>query len=144
MAHVTFWAVLLAGGAAAVAQAGGCLSVPRRGFVSVTSADTWEEGLLSGNGTIGVNVLGRPLDETIIFTHARMYLPDGAPTPPPDTASRLGEMRRLIEAGLYQTTSFPPPAPCLPIYKVFGLEPSGPIGPAGSRKTATCPLRSPR
>jgi len=82
--------------------ADGGLPVPQRGFVSITAADTWEQGLLSGNGVIGVNVLGRPLDETIAFTHARMYLPDGAPTPPPDTAARLPEMRRLIEQGLYQ------------------------------------------
>jgi hypothetical protein len=59
--------------------------VSRHGFVSVTPADTWEQGLLSGNGTIGANVLSRPLDETIIFTHARMFLPTGNPVPPPDT-----------------------------------------------------------
>jgi len=83
-------------------SANGSLPVPRRGFVSTTFAETWEQGLIGGNGTIGVNVLSRPLDETIIFTHARMYLPSGAPTPPPDTASRLGEMRQLIDRGLYR------------------------------------------
>lgn len=78
------------------------LPAPRHGFVSMQPAGTWEQGLLCGNGTIGVNVLGEPLDETITFTHARMYLPDGAPSPPPDTAARLGEMRHLIDRGLYQ------------------------------------------
>lgn len=76
--------------------------VPQRGFVSLTPAETWEEGLISGNGTIGANMLSRPLDETIIFTHARLYLPDGAPAPPPDTSARLVEMRQLIERGLYE------------------------------------------
>jgi len=85
---------------ASAAAAG--LPVPRRGFVSVTSAETWEQGLLSGNGTIGAVVLSRPLDETIVFTHERMYLPSGGPTPPPDTACRLFEMRQLIDRGLYQ------------------------------------------
>jgi len=86
----------------AAGPASGGLPVPQRGFVSVTPADTWEEGLLSGNGTIGANALSCPLDETIIFTHARLYLPDGAPTPPLASASRLGEVRQLIDQGLYQ------------------------------------------
>jgi hypothetical protein len=80
----------------------GGLAIPQRGFVSVTPAETWEQGLISGNGTIGANVLSRPLDETIIFTHERMYLPTGDLAPPPDTASRLFEMRQLIDRGMYQ------------------------------------------
>jgi len=78
------------------------LPVPQRGFISTTPARTWEEGLLSGNGTLGANVFSRPLDETIIFTHERMFLPTGAPVVPPDTASRLFEVRRLIDRGLYK------------------------------------------
>lgn len=78
------------------------LPMPERGFISTTPAETWEQGLLSGNGTLGANVFGRPLDETIIFTHERMFLPTGAPVVPPDTASRLFEVRRLIDRGLYK------------------------------------------
>ena len=78
------------------------LSVPQRGFISTTPAQTWEEGLLSGNGTLGANMFSRPLDETIIFTHERMFLPTGAPVVPPDTASRLSEVRQLIDRGLYK------------------------------------------
>jgi len=78
------------------------LPVPHRGFISTTPAQTWEQGLLSGNGTIGANMFSRPLDETIIFTHERMFLPTGAPVVPPDTASRLFEVRRLIDRGLYK------------------------------------------
>ena len=52
--------------------------------------------------TLGANVFGRPLDETIIFTHHRMFLPTGAPVVPPDTASRLFEVRRLIDRGPYK------------------------------------------
>ena len=61
------------------------LPVPSRGFISSQPGDTWEQGLISGNGTIGVNILSDPLDEAIIFTHERMFLPEGAPTMPPDT-----------------------------------------------------------
>jgi len=42
------------------------LLVPERGFISSQPAKTWEQGLICGNGTIGANVLSRPLDETVI------------------------------------------------------------------------------
>jgi len=78
------------------------LQVPGRGFISSTPATTWEEGLISGNGTIGANVLSRPLDETVIFTHHRLFLPQGDPIMPPDSGPRLFEIRRLIDQGLYR------------------------------------------
>src|SRR5210317_2222393 len=67
------------------------VDVPNRGFISTTPAATWEEGLISGNGTMGANVFARPLDETVIFTHERMFLPMGSPTMPPDQSARLFE-----------------------------------------------------
>ncbi len=78
------------------------LPVPERGFVSSRPAETWEEGLISGNGTIGANVLSRPLKERIIFTHERLFLPQGPPMMPPDSSARLFEIRRLIDRGLYK------------------------------------------
>jgi hypothetical protein len=81
------------------------LESPARGFISSTPAKTWEEGLISGNGTIGALVLSRALDETVIFSHERMFLPQGAPVLPPDSGARLFEIRRLIDKGLYQQAS---------------------------------------
>ena len=78
------------------------LPVPERGFVSSQPARTWEEGLICGNGTIGANALSRPLDERIIFSHERLFLPMGPPVMPPDQSARLFEIRRLIERGLYK------------------------------------------
>jgi hypothetical protein len=78
------------------------LAVPERGFISSEQATTWEEGLISGNGTIGINILSRPLDETVIFSHERLFLPKGPPTMPPDNANRLFEIRNLIDRGLYR------------------------------------------
>ncbi len=78
------------------------LPVPERGFVSSQPATSWEEGLICGNGTIGANALSRPLDERIIFTHERLFLPKGPPWTPPDNAVRLFEIRRLIDRGLYK------------------------------------------
>lgn len=80
-----------------------CLAqVPERGFWSSKPADTWEQALASGNGTMGALVMGQPLDETIILSHARLYLPLCKPLPPVDTASRLTEIRRLFADGEYQ------------------------------------------
>ena len=76
--------------------------VPERGFISDQAAKTWEEGLISGNGTIGANVMSRPIDERIIFTHKRLFLPQGAPVMPPDSSARLFEVRQLIDQGLYR------------------------------------------
>jgi len=76
--------------------------IPERGFISSESANTWEEGLISGNGTIGINIMSRPLNETIIFTHERLFLPKGSPTVPPDNSDLLFEIRNLIDRGLYK------------------------------------------
>jgi len=78
------------------------LKVSERGFISSKPATTWEEGLICGNGTIGVNILSRPLDETIIFSHERLFLPQGPPTVPPDNSHLLFEIRNLIDKGLYK------------------------------------------
>lgn len=78
------------------------LKVPERGFISSKPASTWEEGLICGNGTLGVNILSRPLDETIIFSHERLFLPQGPPTVPPDNSYMLFEIRNLIDRGLYK------------------------------------------
>jgi hypothetical protein len=86
---------------AGTSSVAGVLAVPERGFISSEPAETWEEGLICGNGTIGANVLSRPLDETIIFTHERLFLPKGPPKMPPDSSARLFEIRNLIERGLY-------------------------------------------
>ena len=77
------------------------LAVPQRGFVSSQPAKIWEEGLICGNGTMGANALSRPLNERIIFTHERLFMPMGAPVMPPDQSARLFEIRRLIDRGLY-------------------------------------------
>jgi hypothetical protein len=97
-------AIILAGllisAATAVSQAGQ-LPAPERGFISSQPAETWEQGLISGNGTIGANVFGQALDEKIVFTHEGLFLPMGKPVVPPDTASRLPEIRKLIDQGQY-------------------------------------------
>jgi hypothetical protein len=81
------------------------LQVPERGFISSRPGETWEQGLISGNGTIGASVLSHPLDETIVFSHERLFLPERDPLMPPHTAPRLFEIRQLIQRGLYRQAS---------------------------------------
>lgn len=81
------------------------LQVPERGFISSRPGETWEQGLICGNGTIGASVLSHPLDETIVFSHERLFLPEQDPLMPPNTAPRLFEIRRLIQRGLYRQAS---------------------------------------
>jgi len=78
------------------------LPVPQRGFVSTKPANNWEEGLITANGTIGINALSRPLNERIIFNHERLFMPMGAPHVPPDQSTHLPEIRRLIEEEKYK------------------------------------------
>lgn len=115
------------------------LQVPERGFISSQPAESWEEGLISGNGTVGANMFSRPLGETIIFTHERLFLPTGDPVPPPDTASRLFEVRRLIDRGLYKQAAllafqfsgqegFMYPDPFVPAFDMrIGMEKQGAV-----------------
>ncbi len=78
------------------------LPVPERGFVSIRPANNWEEGLITGNGTLAINALSRPQNERVIFTHERLWMPMGAPHVPPDQSAHLPEIRKLIEEGKYK------------------------------------------
>jgi hypothetical protein len=77
------------------------LKTPERGFVSTTAAENWEEALISGNGKIGALVLSRPLNETIIFSHERLFMPIEPSQPVVNMAPHLDTVRRMIEEGQY-------------------------------------------
>ncbi len=76
--------------------------LPEKGFVSWLPASTWEEALLSGNGTLGAMVMGYPFEEKIIVNHALLYLPNDAPLVPPDMAIHLDEIRKLSFDGKWE------------------------------------------
>jgi len=75
---------------------------PSRGFVSTRPADTWEKALISGNGTIGALVMSRPLDETVIFSHERLFMPWEPDLPVVDMAPHLDTIRQMIDEGGYR------------------------------------------
>ncbi|HKK17973.1 MAG TPA: glycoside hydrolase N-terminal domain-containing protein [Opitutales bacterium] len=80
----------------------GMLPVPERGFISSRPAENWEEGLITGNGTLGLNAYSRPNEERIIFTHEELFMPMGEPTVPPDQSADLPKIRELIAEGKYK------------------------------------------
>lgn len=83
------------------------LPVPERGFLSSKPAQasgdsvTWEHGLITGNGTLGMLAYSHPTRERIIFTHEELFMPMGAPHVPVDQSAFLPEIRRLIAEGKY-------------------------------------------
>jgi hypothetical protein len=77
------------------------LKTPERGFVSTRPAENWEEALISGNGTIGVLVMSRPLNETIIFSHEHLFMPMDPSQPIVNMAPHLDTVRRMINEGRY-------------------------------------------
>lgn len=78
------------------------LPVPERGFISSKPAENWEEGLITGNGTLGLNAYSRPNAERIIFTHEELFMPMGEPLVPVDQSADLPTIRQLIADGKYK------------------------------------------
>ena len=73
----------------------------RKRFTSNQPAESWDTGLLIGNGIMGASVYGQPIDETVVLNYAGLFSPLHAPKDPIDMASRLPEIRRLIDEGRY-------------------------------------------
>ncbi len=75
---------------------------PERGFISTKPANTWENGLASGNGRLGALTLGQPLDETIVVSSSDLLMPLNKPLKPVNTAPYLSEIRNLLANGEFQ------------------------------------------
>lgn len=75
---------------------------PERGFISSRPANNWEEGLITGNGTLAMNAYSHPTEERIIFSHEELFMPMGPPTVPPDQSMHLPKIRKLIADGKYK------------------------------------------
>ncbi|MDR2148696.1 MAG: glycoside hydrolase family 95 protein [Tannerella sp.] len=79
--------------------------IPAKGFRSERPARIWEESLVTGNGTMGVMVAGRPYSESIVFNHALLYLPLYAPLKPVSQGIHLEEIRQMMLKGQYDEAS---------------------------------------
>ena len=86
----------------AQAQKPDTFTSPERGFVSSKPATNWENALVSGNGKYGALVFGKPLDETIVLNHARLFMPVNEPLFPVNTGAHLEEIRKMIADGQFK------------------------------------------
>lgn len=81
---------------------------PARGFTSWLPAANWEQSLLSGNGTMGAMVAGEPYDESVILSHAALYLPQNRSGKRFSQQENLPEIRRLLLEGKYKEAAAVP------------------------------------
>lgn len=79
--------------------------LPFRGFWSVNPATGWENSLVTGNGTMGVLVMGQPLSDTLILSHAKLYMPLHEPLLPVNSGIKLDTIRKMMFAGKYGEAS---------------------------------------
>jgi alpha-L-fucosidase 2 len=72
--------------------------VPEHGAVSTKWTEDWEDGMVSGNGRMGVVVYGKPETPILILNQNRLYTAHHKPTGigPANTARFVPEIRRLI------------------------------------------------
>jgi hypothetical protein len=100
----TCWTVL--GGSslspAADSNADSFFTPPARGFVSSKPAPHWEHALLTGNGTQGAMVMGKPCDETVYLSHAALYLPEAQNDTPLNMAGQFEKIRQMCLDGKYK------------------------------------------
>ena len=81
------------------------LSIPERGTWSSEPAQArlkagvWEDGFVTGNGTMGVLMLGNTAEESLWLTHARCFRPLGTDETVPDLSPYREEIRRLARQG---------------------------------------------
>ena len=79
-------------------QSSDYFKIPERGFISEIWADDpvdFRNGILTGNGTIGAIVLGRPYDENIYISHAGIYLPRKKGGKVFEMASRMDDIQKM-------------------------------------------------
>lgn len=78
-------------------------AVPKRGMCSTIPAKSADNGLLSGDGKMWVEVFGDPFSEQTIFNQERLLQPwKGKPLEAPKIAYVLPEVRKLILDGDYK------------------------------------------
>lgn len=70
--------------------------IPEKGFHSSRPAKTWEESLVTGNGTMGTMIAGSPYSEAVVFNHALLYLPLHAPLKPVSQGKHLEKIQKMM------------------------------------------------
>jgi hypothetical protein len=68
-------------------------------FHTRTPAPTWEDGLVTGSGRVGVVLHGPAPRQVLTLTHERFFVPVNPRPPAPDLRPVLGELRGAVLAG---------------------------------------------
>lgn len=87
---------------AALAMKAESVTQNNNGFHSKRPAKTWEEYLVSGNGTMGLMAAGYPYNEKLVMNHANLFMPIYEPLIPPSQGNHLQQIRKMMEADDYQ------------------------------------------
>ena len=69
--------------------------VPQRGFCSTAPAGVISESLVSGNGSMRIELLGEPYDERVLFHHESLLMPWKKPVEAPKVADIFPRVRQL-------------------------------------------------
>lgn len=73
--------------------------VPQRGFCSLRPGDQVSESLISGNGSMRIELMGEPYAEQILFHQERLLMPWKEPLEAPDVADIFPRVRQLVLQG---------------------------------------------
>lgn len=73
--------------------------VPAKGFCSITPGKNVGEALLSGNGTMNIEMKGDPFSEQILFHHENLLMPWKRPLEAPDVADIFPQVRQMMLEG---------------------------------------------
>ena len=63
--------------------------------------DLWREGLICGNGEIGMNIYGGVKEETTMLTHHALWH-NGKVDPLPDVSNAFAKLRKLMDTGEFR------------------------------------------
>lgn len=73
--------------------------VPQKGFCSITPGTQVRETLVSGNGTMSIELLGDPCSEQILFRHESLLMPWKKPLEAPNVAGVFPQVRQMMLEG---------------------------------------------
>lgn len=73
--------------------------VPQRGFCSIAPGNLVREALISGNGTMNIELMGDPYSEQILFRHESLLMPWKRPLEAPKVADIFAQVRQMVLDG---------------------------------------------
>ena len=73
--------------------------VPQHGFCSIAPGELVSESLISGNGSMTIELMGDPYAEQILFHHEDLLMPWKRPLEAPHVADIFPQLRQMVLAG---------------------------------------------